>query len=81
MHCYGDGSFWNGVCQEHFQVSKYLLWMICNRRRTYHLSPRDRCRFSAANWFTCGLETLLLGGACATVAYTIGQFVDKLIAE
>jgi len=36
--------------------------------------------FSAANWFICGLETLLLGGACATVAYTIGQFVDGLIA-
>ncbi len=36
---------------------------------------------SAANWFICGLETLLLGGACATVAYTIGQFVDGLIAE
>lgn len=33
--------------------------------------------YSAANWFKCGLETLLLGGACATVAYTIGQFVDK----
>lgn len=35
--------------------------------------------FSAANWFKCGLETLLLGGACATVAYTVGQFVDGLI--
>lgn len=37
--------------------------------------------FSAANWFMCGLETLLLGGACATVAYTVGQFVDGLITE
>jgi len=37
--------------------------------------------FSSANWFICGLETLLLGGACATVAYTVGQFVDGLIAE
>lgn len=37
--------------------------------------------FSAANWFICGLETFLLGGACATVAYTVGQFVDSLIAE
>lgn len=36
--------------------------------------------FSAANWFICGLETFLLGGACATVAYTIGQFVDGLVA-
>ena len=38
-------------------------------------------RNSAANWFKCGLETLLLGGACATVAYTIGQFVDKHIVQ
>jgi len=37
--------------------------------------------FSAANWFICGLETLLLGGACATVAYSVGQFVDGLISE
>ncbi len=37
--------------------------------------------FSAANWFVCGLETFLLGGACATVAYTIGQFVDGLVSD
>lgn len=37
--------------------------------------------FSAANWLICGLETLLLGGACALVAYTVGQFVDGLIAD
>mmetsp|Transcript_15854 Transcript_15854/g.34300 ORF Transcript_15854/g.34300 Transcript_15854/m.34300 type:complete len:281 (-) Transcript_15854:138-980(-) len=37
--------------------------------------------FSAAHWFKCGLETLLLGGACATVAYTVGQFVNGLIEE
>eukprot|EP00814_Leptocylindrus_danicus_P005135 CAMPEP_0116019472 /NCGR_PEP_ID=MMETSP0321-20121206/9259_1 /TAXON_ID=163516 /ORGANISM="Leptocylindrus danicus var. danicus, Strain B650" /LENGTH=276 /DNA_ID=CAMNT_0003490053 /DNA_START=39 /DNA_END=866 /DNA_ORIENTATION=+ len=29
--------------------------------------------FSAAHWFTSGMETLLLGGACASLAYTIGQ--------
>lgn len=34
--------------------------------------------FSAQNWFIAGFETLLLGGACATVAYFIGQFVDYL---
>jgi len=37
--------------------------------------------FSASGWFICGLETLLLGGLCATVAYLIGQFVDGLIAK
>ncbi|KAL3759380.1 hypothetical protein ACHAWU_000679 [Discostella pseudostelligera] len=37
--------------------------------------------FSASGWFICGVETLLLGGLCATVAYLIGQFVDGLIAK
>lgn len=35
--------------------------------------------FSTSHWFLCGLETLLLGGACATLAYTIGQFVDGIV--
>lgn len=34
--------------------------------------------FSAQSWFRSGMETLLLGGACATVAFTIGQLVDRL---
>eukprot|EP00985_Skeletonema_marinoi_P003260 scaffold1365_cov68-Skeletonema_marinoi.AAC.1 len=34
----------------------------------------------ASNWFVCGMETFLLGGACATLAYTIGQFVDGLVS-
>jgi len=37
--------------------------------------------FSASKWLVCGLETLLLGGVCATVAFTVGQFVDGLIAD
>ncbi|KAL7500543.1 hypothetical protein ACHAWT_008364 [Skeletonema menzelii] len=37
--------------------------------------------FSASHWFVCGMETFLLGGACATLAYTIGQFVDGLVSE
>jgi len=35
--------------------------------------------FSASHWFISGLETLLLGGVCASLAYTIGQEVDKII--
>lgn len=35
--------------------------------------------FSSANWVCCGMETLLLGGACATVAYTIGQYVNEIV--
>jgi vacuolar iron transporter family protein len=33
--------------------------------------------FSAQNWFRSGMETLMLGGACATVAYTVGQLVNN----
>ena len=39
-----------------------------------------KSNFSATHWYISGLETFLLGGACATVAFTIGQFVDSLIA-
>lgn len=35
--------------------------------------------FSTSKWYFCGLETLLLGGACASVAYSIGQYVDNLV--
>lgn len=35
--------------------------------------------FSSSKWYFSGLETLLLGGACATLAYTIGQAMDNLV--
>ena len=31
---------------------------------------------TSQHWFRAGLETLMLGGACATVAFTIGKFVQ-----
>jgi DNA damage-binding protein 1 len=34
--------------------------------------------FSTQHWVQAGMETFLLGGACATVAYTIGQFMEQL---
>jgi DNA damage-binding protein 1 len=37
--------------------------------------------FSHQRWFQAGVETLLLGGACATIAYTIGQFVEHLVGK
>lgn len=40
-----------------------------------------KANFSASKWYLCGTETLLLGGSCATVAYTIGQLVDEMIAK
>lgn len=36
--------------------------------------------FSSSNWVYCGLETLVLGGACATIAYTVGQTIDDLVS-
>lgn len=35
--------------------------------------------FSSSNWFQSGAETLVLGGACATIAYTVGQSMDGLV--
>lgn len=40
-----------------------------------------KSKFGPHHWAWCGMETLLLGGACAAVAYTIGQFVNGIIAE
>lgn len=37
-----------------------------------------KAKFSANHWFWTGSETLLLGGACATVAFTVGQLVNNL---
>jgi len=54
-------------------------------RLNYHLS--DGCSFVAyipfflfrnAHWFSSGLETLVLGGTCATVAFTIGYYVNEM---
>lgn len=35
--------------------------------------------FNMTNWFTSGMETLILGGDCALLAYTIGAFVETII--
>jgi len=40
-----------------------------------------KANFSNSNWFLSGSETLLLGGACATVAFTIGHYVNGLLGE
>jgi DNA damage-binding protein 1 len=40
-----------------------------------------KANFSASHWFTSGLETLFLGGACATVAFSIGYYVNELVGE
>jgi VIT1/CCC1 family predicted Fe2+/Mn2+ transporter len=38
-----------------------------------------KSHFSSQGWFRSGMETLLLGGACATSAFTIGQVVSNFI--
>jgi VIT1/CCC1 family predicted Fe2+/Mn2+ transporter len=35
--------------------------------------------FSKQKWYCAGIETLLLGGTCATVAYTIGQIIESIV--
>jgi hypothetical protein len=35
--------------------------------------------FTTQHWIHAGTETLLLGGACATVAYTIGHMVEDWV--
>lgn len=40
-----------------------------------------KSNFSRTNWFMSGCETLILGGTCATVAYTIGYFVNELLGD
>merc|ERR1711933_601120 len=40
-----------------------------------------KSKFANMNWFVSGLETLLLGGACATVAFTIGYYVNGLVSD
>jgi DNA damage-binding protein 1 len=36
---------------------------------------------TSQHWFRAGGETLLLGGACATVAFTIGQLVQQMLGD
>lgn len=37
--------------------------------------------FSTTHWLQCGLEAFLLGGACATLAYIIGQYVELMQSD
>ena len=56
------------------------LLFFCFGRCLIDLSPPSgHFNISNAKWYLCGLETFLLGGACATVAYSIGQYVDHLV--
>jgi VIT1/CCC1 family predicted Fe2+/Mn2+ transporter len=37
--------------------------------------------FSSQLWYRAGMETLLLGGCCATVAFTLGQLVQQYLGD
>lgn len=76
--------FGMGCVKSMFRYGEFVVWGF-----SFHLRCNSMFSFyhvmfaisSAAHWLICGLETLLLGGLCATVAYVIGQFVDGLIAK
>lgn len=38
-----------------------------------------KSKFSMRNWFFCGLETALVGGVAATIAYMVGYFIKQLV--
>ncbi|MCX6735413.1 MAG: VIT1/CCC1 transporter family protein [Candidatus Peregrinibacteria bacterium] len=38
-----------------------------------------KSKFSMRNWFVCGIETALIGGMAATIAYLVGYFIKNLV--
>lgn len=40
-----------------------------------------KAKFSTSKWYAAGAETLLLGGACAALAYLVGRAVAPLTAD
>ena len=47
----------------------------------YRFSAGTSNRHRNAHWFWSGFETLLLGGTCAVVAFTIGYYVNGLLGD
>lgn len=39
-----------------------------------------KSKFSMRNWFICGIETALVGGVAAAIAYVVGYFLRNLAA-
>ena len=56
----------------------YVFVRCCPLYRIYSSLLTYFSILSTTNWFICGLETLLLGGACATIAFIIGQIVSSM---
>jgi len=63
----GNDSLFNAACV----VTGFVLFFLGS----------VKSKFANMNWFVSGLETLLLGGACATVAFTIGFYVNGLVSD
>ena len=61
-------SFGVGQCEKHCIEHE-------NFDDIFHVCCRN------AHWFWSGIETLLLGGTCATVAFTIGYYVNGLLGD
>jgi hypothetical protein len=87
VYCHGARLILLGERQKYFLVSPSYAPM----HTTFHFVKTWLCSllstnatlitsyFSASHWLTSGMETLLLGGACATLAFTIGQLMQGIV--
>jgi hypothetical protein len=62
------------VFEKEFELRHHTGWLA---NFCFALDRSNR----AAHWFTSGLETLLLGGTCATLAFTLGYYINQLLGE
>ena len=47
-----------------------------------YTSPTSpQARFNEKYYFQSGVETVVLGGACATIAFVVGRFVASFAGE
>lgn len=55
-----------------------FLWSSGITGLTFFLVGAFKSRFVGKNWYSSGLETFLVGGAAAALAYFIGYFLAQL---
>lgn len=56
-----------------------FIWSSGITGLTFFLVGALKSRFVGKNWFSSGLETFVVGGAAAALAYFIGYFLAKLV--
>lgn len=76
-------SFFRLVCRS--KSTSFHVRFLCQNYRLTYGSLSSYYYYltfhSTTHWLQCGLETFLLGGACATLAYIIGQYVDLMQSD